>query len=338
MNTNHLYRAKLQPVPDGIKRPLWSVMIPTYHCADYLREALSSVLAQDPGPEIMQIEVIDDHSTRDDPAVVIEELGCGRVGFYRQQQNVGYIKNFETCLQRSNGKLIHILHGDDYVREGFYNKLGRAFELHPEIGAAFCRHILVNEEDRKQQLTWLEQHQSGILSNWLGRIVVEQRIQTPAIVVRREVYERLGGFDHRFSCAGEDWEMWIRIAAEYPVWFEVEPLAMYRMHTNSLSGRSRSNGQYARDLSKTLDIVGSYLSTYMPDHIAEQLLFEAKENLALGALSEIYGMIERQDLRAAIAESRAVLRWRCSMRVIDRMVHLYLWAIARFIRLRISRG
>ncbi|HZY25562.1 MAG TPA: glycosyltransferase, partial [Bacteroidales bacterium] len=76
-------------------------MIPTYNCAHYLRETIASVLAQDPGPEIMQIEVVDDHSTRDDPEVVVKELAGDRVGFYRQSQNVGYIKNFETCLQRS---------------------------------------------------------------------------------------------------------------------------------------------------------------------------------------------------------------------------------------------
>ena len=35
-------------------------MIPTFHCAQFLHQTLESVLSQDPGPDVMQIEVIDD--------------------------------------------------------------------------------------------------------------------------------------------------------------------------------------------------------------------------------------------------------------------------------------
>ena len=77
MSKQHPHRAIIFPVPEGIPRPLLSVMIPTYNCANYLRETLTSVLTQDPGVELMQIEVVDDHSTKDDPEAVVRELaGC----------------------------------------------------------------------------------------------------------------------------------------------------------------------------------------------------------------------------------------------------------------------
>lgn len=132
------YPDRIPPVLCGTPRPLWSVMIPAYNCANYLRETLASVLAQDPGPDVMQIEVVDDCSTKDDPAAVVEELGRGRVVFYQQPKNVGNTRNYQTCLERSRGKLIHLLHGDDCVRDGFYSKMQRAFE-NPDIGASTLR-------------------------------------------------------------------------------------------------------------------------------------------------------------------------------------------------------
>ena len=122
MSEQHSYRAEIHPVSETTFRPLWSVMIPTYNCANYLRETLASVLAQDPGSDVMQIEVIDDCSTKDDPRAVVEELGKSRVEFYQQPQNVGYIKNFETCLQRSRSYLVHLLHGDDRLQVSFREK------------------------------------------------------------------------------------------------------------------------------------------------------------------------------------------------------------------------
>src|SRR5712692_12027908 len=71
-------------------RPFWSVMIPTYNPrADYLEETLRSVLQQDPGPEEMQIEVIDDHSSDDLAAQTVRRVGGGRVSFHAEPQNRG---------------------------------------------------------------------------------------------------------------------------------------------------------------------------------------------------------------------------------------------------------
>ncbi len=326
MSEQHPYRATIPPVPDGISRPLWSVMIPTYNCASYLRETLASVLAQAPGPEIMQIEVVDDHSTKDDPAAVVEELGHGRVGFYQQPENVGYIKNFETCLQRSRGKLIHLLHGDDCVMDGFYRKMQQAFDEHPEIGAAYCRHIIMDENGHWQRISPLEQPETGVLSNCLERIVTRHPIQTPSIIVRRDVYERLGGFDRRMSSCGEDWEMWVRIAAQYSIGYEVEPLALYRSHSTSITGRSVRTGQNIRDVRKATEIIRPYLA----ETIADQLYNKARELWADWALHFAHQMLAKGEMAAAITQIREGLKCSHSLRVIRQVVHLILWAGTRW--------
>src|SRR4029450_7209405 len=95
------HRLRILPVTEGsIPRPLWSVMIPTFHCARFLRQTLESVLSQDPGPDVMQIEVIDDCSTRDDPESVVRAAAGERVHFFRPPKNVGRTRSFATFLQR----------------------------------------------------------------------------------------------------------------------------------------------------------------------------------------------------------------------------------------------
>jgi hypothetical protein len=285
-------------------------MIPTYNCAAYLRETLTSVLLQDPGPNMMQIEVVDDHSTRDDPEAVVAAVGNGRVSFYRQPQNVGHTENFATCLRRSRGKLVHLLHGDDCVREGFYRTMQSAFLEHPEIGAAFCRHVFMDEDGHWQGLSPLEQKASGVLENWLERLAVEQRIMTPSIVVRREVYEAVGGFDSRLVCS-EDWEMWVRIAARYPIWYEVEPLALYRMHFDSNTGRHTGTGEDISYTCRAIDI----FTQYLPADLAERVSRTAKETYAVSALDMANTLLTRGDRRAAAAQIRAALGCRRSLRV-----------------------
>lgn len=133
---------KVLPIDDHKSvRPLWSVVIPTYNCSIYLRETIQSVLIQDKGVENMEIWVVDDCST-DNPQAIVEELGKGRIGFYRQKQNVGQLNNFSTCLNLAKGKIIHLLHGDDFVHDGFYENLWKGFISDDSVGAAFLPLII----------------------------------------------------------------------------------------------------------------------------------------------------------------------------------------------------
>lgn len=323
MSQYHPYRASIRPVMDGEPRPLWSVMIPTYNCASYLSETLASVLMQDPGPEQMQIEVIDDHSTEDDPAQVVQDIGRGRVNFYRQPKNVGHIRNFESCLQRSRGHLIHLLHGDDLVCKGFYSKMQAAFAAKPAIGAAFCRQLFVDAYGREVAMSALEQVEGGILCNWLEHLALEQRIMTPSIVVRRDVYEQLGGFDSRLVCS-EDWEMWVRIAACYPIWYETEPLAVYRMHTSSNTGRHTRSGEDIRYTRLAIELFHSYL----PEERANAIAKRAKEVYAISALDSAYRLSQQREWVAVRAQLREALACSHSVKILRHMGRLVLKGIA----------
>jgi glycosyltransferase involved in cell wall biosynthesis len=252
------YYITLPPVAKETKRPLWSVVIPTYNCAHYLKETLQSVLAQDPGEDQMEIIVIDDHSTQDDPEAVVKEIGNGRVQFIRQDQNVGKVRNYETGLQATKGYFIHQLHGDDMVRPGFYDTMKTLLGQYPEAGAAFCRSIYIDGQGRWTGMTGMIQDLNGIVPDMLKKIYTEQYIQTPSIVVKRYVYENIGAFDRRLNCI-EDWEMWIRLANYYPIATTNLVLAKYRTHGQNTTQISFKDGSAISEQQLICKIVDNYI-------------------------------------------------------------------------------
>jgi glycosyltransferase involved in cell wall biosynthesis len=236
----------IQLVPSGTPRPLWSVMIPTFNCAKYLRLTLQSVLAQAPSPEQMQIEVVDDCSTKDDPEIVVRELGEGRVQFYRKPANGGAIANFNTCVERSRGQLVHILHGDDLVLPEFYGRVGALAEKHEGIAGFFVRCLDIGPEGEllylSTRLTWLEKG-----SRVVDPMLVTNPIKTPGCVVRRSFYEMHGGFKPAFVHVA-DWEMWVRVVSEGGGIFINSPLAEYRIFPENDTGRLARTAGNLRDM------------------------------------------------------------------------------------------
>ncbi|WP_044625209.1 glycosyltransferase family 2 protein [Neotamlana nanhaiensis] len=248
---------KIASIKDNLHRPLWSVMIPTYNCSQYLPETINSVLQQDLGKDNMQIEVIDDYSTDEDIEKLVKTIGNGRINFYRQKTNVGSLRNFETCINRARGKYIHILHGDDRVKKGYYHTITQLFEKYPNAGAAYTAWDYITSDGKFSHESRIEANETCILDNWLYKLAEHPRLQYAAITVKREVYEKLGSF--YIAHYGEDWEMWARIAKHYPTAYTPKFLAEYREHENSITWQSYKNGQNIRDLAKVTSVIVSYL-------------------------------------------------------------------------------
>jgi len=245
------------PVDDG--RPFWSVMIPTYNPrADYLEDTLHSVLQQDPGPEQMQIEVIDDRSTDDLAAQTVRCVGGGRVSFHAEPQNRGLAGTWNRCIERARGHWVHILHQDDIVLPGFYDHLRRGAE-HSDAGAIFCRYAVVNLKGHWMGISELHRESAGLLDDWHARITVQQLVQCPAIAVRRLIYEQLGGFLPQLHYT-PDWEMWQRIASQFSFWFEPSILACYRAHPNSATSRMRLDAVDVREVRELINLTTVYHS------------------------------------------------------------------------------
>jgi glycosyltransferase involved in cell wall biosynthesis len=266
----------IAPVPAGIHRPLWSVMIPTFNCAKYLRQTLESVLAQDPGPEQMQIEVVDDCSTKDDPEAVVRELGNGRVVFYRKPKNEGAIANFNTCIERSRGHLIHILHGDDYVLPGFYDEILKLRSACPTTGLIACRNFVVDESNiiRTVSNRTIELESGGHCAR---AFYYENSLQFSGVVVRRDFYELHGGFIaalvHTADC-----EMWVRVVSTGGGIVSSNVLSVYRHFETNDTGKLMQTGENLRDLQRMHEL---FLSKF-PDFDR----YKAKNRVMLLAFSQ----------------------------------------------------
>src|SRR5690606_25424463 len=131
----------------------------------------------------MQIEVVDDGSTDGDVEKLVNDIGKGRIGYFRQKENVGSLRNFETCINRSKGKYVHILHGDDRIEIGFYDEIEKLFKENPDAGAAFTNFNYINNQSIKlpNKNKHIQEH-SGIIPDFVHKIALRQLIQPPAIV------------------------------------------------------------------------------------------------------------------------------------------------------------
>jgi hypothetical protein len=145
---------------------------------------------------------------------------------------------------------------------------------------------------------------SGVVPDWLERIAVGPHQQPPAKVVSPDVYKRHGGFDQRILAYGEDWEMWVRVAAAVPVWYEAEPLAAYRVRDRSLSGHAMRTGQNVRDFRTAIALNRALL----PPERAAALTRTARRGTALSALRKAHRMVRAGDLRTPLVQLREALR------------------------------
>jgi len=243
---------RIEPVPEGIARSLWSVMIPTYNSGEYLRKTLQSVMAQDCGPERMQIEVVDNCSTEDDPEVLVRAVCGSRVAFYRRPKNEGAIANFNACIQRSHGRLIHILHSDDYVLPGFYAEIERLAEEHADVALLAARCFFVDENGIITGVTTrIPELENGCRS--VDALYYQTSMQFPGVVIRREFYEAYGGYITSLVHTS-DREMWARAVSLEGGVISTKVLACYRTSASNETAAVVRSGDNVRDLLRLAEV------------------------------------------------------------------------------------
>ena len=308
----------IEAILNRAESPLWSVMIPTRGCSPYLEQTLLSIREQDPGPERMQIAIVDDASGGNFVEETARRVFGSRLEIHRNSTPLGIAGNWNRCIDLSRGRWIHLLHQDDLVLPGFYDQLADADLIKPEVGAAFCRTRLIDRDGGQTGITDLERDTAGVCENWLEQIAVSNLIKCPSIVVRRKVYETLGGFrkDLAFTL---DWEMWVRIACRFPVYHEPEALAAFRIHDGSETSRLCDDGSNVPDLVRAIEIVNEYLPAHQRDELHERSLRYCVQH----ALHCARQMLRVKNHQAARAQLREALKLDPSLRLSAHVWNLY---------------
>lgn len=306
------------PAPAGAPRPLFSVMVPVYNSTEFMGETLASVLCQDLGPEEMQIEVLDNCSTKGDPDKIVEAIGGGRIHFHRQPTNIGAIENFNSCIRRARGEWVHILHADDTVGPGFYLRAKQAIAANPTISAVAFRVTYINEHGKPIGLSELEAPQPSILSDrFVWRQLTAQRFQCVGMIVKRSAYEELGGFRLGFPhCT--DWDMWNRLVLAKQIFYDPEPLACFRQHPGADSSNVFKSGDNVRDERRLIQLSARI---HVSQNESQRLVNEAMKLAAFRAAFRARQFIRRGEWGAARRQIDQALHCCAAPSVIARLTY-----------------
>jgi glycosyltransferase involved in cell wall biosynthesis len=228
-----------------------------HNCADYLARALPEVVSQLANRDDAEIIVVDDASS-DNPAQVVDRLGWGRVRYRPNPGHLGAVGTFNRCLALATGELVHLLHGDDAVLPGFYTAMERAL-AEPTVVAAVCRVRDLDSHNTPLYVTRSYRTGTGVWTKALDAFAVSNRVRAPGIVVRRAAYECVGGYRTDLPHAA-DWDMWTRLAAQGPIVFVDEVLAVYRRHNTSDSWPRIRSGANVRERVTAIGVVSAYVA------------------------------------------------------------------------------
>lgn len=207
-----------------------SVVIPLYNKGSYIARALNSVLAQT--FQDFEVIVVNDGST-DSGAEIVRSFFDPRVRLI-QQENHGVSVARNKGVIEARGKLIAFLDADDEWTPEHLEVLLRLKEYYPEAGAYATAYIYMCRGSKIRypyfrcipKGPWEGLLQSYFKSALLG----DPPVSASTVGIPKDVLIEIGGFN-TMAWAGEDLELWERIALKYPIAFSWDGIGIY--HTEA---------------------------------------------------------------------------------------------------------
>lgn len=214
-----------------------SIIIVNWNSRDYLRNCLKSIAPQIQDPAI-EVIVVDNASY--DGCNEMLELEYPSVIFIQSAKNLGFAGANNLAAQKARGSKLWFLNPDTELLQGTPSTLAQSLEYIPKAGAAGCR--LLNRE-RNLQTSCVQSFPTLLNqvldSDLLRRLFPRSRlwgisvfrsndnrpkevevVSGACIMIKRSVFDDVGGFTEGYFMYGEDLDLCFKIKkAGYKVLF-----------------------------------------------------------------------------------------------------------------------
>ena len=217
-----------------------SVIIPTYDRRELVQRAIDSVLAQT--REVGEIIVVDDGSTDGTGDALMARYGS-RIR-YVGQDNAGVSAARNRGLALANGRFLALLDSDDIWMPEKTERQVAWLEAHPDFGMVVCD-VLRTDADRNA-IDRFRRREQIREDGWALCDLLRHPALVPAsAMLRREVYEDVGGFDTTLATA-EDLDFHLRIARRWKIGVVEDLLVEAMRGHDGLSSEDNTYDDYVR--------------------------------------------------------------------------------------------
>ncbi|MEO5643294.1 MAG: glycosyltransferase family 2 protein [Bacteroidia bacterium] len=208
-----------------MKQQLLSVVLPCYNAAEFLQEAINSVLSQTFSD--FELIILDDGST-DNSGEIISKQTDPHIRVLRNEKNLGLIKTLNKGIAAAQGKYIARMDADDVSRPERFEKQISFLENNPAVGVcATWMFMIHNKTVYKHRYLTSDLIQSALVFN--------NPIVHPSVMMRKAIF---AGNEQIYDPAfphGEDYALWISLLGKTGFAVLNEPLIDYRAHAGQVS-------------------------------------------------------------------------------------------------------
>ena len=205
-----------------------TVVIPCFNQAHFLAEAIESVRAQT--YQAVELIVVDDGSDDNTTAVAARYPEVRTV----RQTNKGLAEARNAGLREASGRFLVFLDADDLLLPDAIADGAGALRQHPDAAFVYGHTKFAMDDGTLPP----PPHRPRITGDHYAGLLAGCPIMPPAAVMyRRAIFDDLAPFDPSLP-AGEDYELYYRIARRWPIHCHERLVAVYRRHTTSMTSGS----------------------------------------------------------------------------------------------------